>query len=201
MVKGRIVFTVVFVVSLWYAHTGRRKRRNPQPTPALHPGPILLDHSSELAPKASPPAIVSLTVSRARHYKWPSIRKSRYRTVGQQIHGRHGGADLCVRQTRIPVGTKVTGKITEISRCLERTANARALDADFTPRENRRSSSKRFALPDGTSHPSPYVVTPGSGKIQFVTAAAPAATKGVKSIAAEKTKQAKLQAKRNGKLR
>ena len=63
MVKGRIVFTVVFAVSLWYAHTGSAQAQEPVTIPAspVEPDPVLT-HRSDVQPKAPPPQTVSLTV-------------------------------------------------------------------------------------------------------------------------------------------
>ena len=41
MVKGRIVFTVVFAVSLWYAHTGSAQAQEPATTLNPQLSPIL----------------------------------------------------------------------------------------------------------------------------------------------------------------
>ena len=63
MANGRIVFTVVFAVFLWYAHTGSAQAQQPATAPEspTEPHPVLT-HRSDVQPKARPPQTVSLTV-------------------------------------------------------------------------------------------------------------------------------------------
>jgi hypothetical protein len=76
MVKGRIVFTVVFAVSLWYAPTGSAQAQEPEALPCIptEPDPVLT-HRSDAQPKRQPPQTVSLTVPKGTPYRWFSIKR------------------------------------------------------------------------------------------------------------------------------
>lgn len=192
MVKGRIVFASL-VLSALVSSAGAQD--TPPPNPSLDPNPILL-HRSEIAPKPSTPAVVSLTVSKGTPLQIALYKDVRVSNVGQQIQGVTVAPIYAFDKLVLPIGTKVTGRITNLEGVSKGQRTLRALDADFSPPRKLKVEFFEIALPDGRHVTVHTIVTPGSGKtLQFVTAAAPAATKGVKSIAAEKTKQAKLQAK------
>jgi hypothetical protein len=97
----------------------------------------------------------------------------------------------------IPVGTKVTGQITQIEPISGGKRTLEALDADFTPAHRIEVKFTDLILADGKHIPIHTTVTPGSGQlIRFVTAANETEDKkGLKDVASEKAQEAKEQAK------
>jgi len=198
MVKGRIVFTVVFGVSVWYGHTGTAHAQEPVTIPAspVEPDPVLT-HRSDTQPKAPLPQTVSLTVPKGTPLQVVLDKEVKIKKVGQPIHGRTAEPVYAFDKLVVPVGCEVTGKITEIHGVSNGKRALEALDADFTPARKIEVEFDTILRPDGTQIPIQTVVTPGSGQvIEFVTAADQDQKKSVKDVASEKTKEAKAEAKR-----
>ena len=199
MVKGRIVFTVVFAGSLWYAYTGSAQAQEPVTVPASpdEPDPVLT-HRSGAQPKAPPPPqTVSLTVPKGTPLQVVLDKEVKIGKVGQPIHGRTAEPVYAFDKLVVPVGCEVTGKITEIHSVSNGKRTLEALDADFTPARKIEVEFDTILRPDGTQIAIQTVVAPGSGQvIEFVTAADQNQKKSVKDVASEKTKEAKAEAKR-----
>jgi hypothetical protein len=121
----------------------------------------------------------------------------RIREVGQPISGHIIEPVYAFDKLVVPVGTAVTGRISKIEDISNGKRTLSALDAEFTPAHKIDVEFTEFVLPEGKHLPIYTRVMPGSGQvIQFVTAADADQQKGVKDTAAEKTKEAKQEAKR-----
>jgi hypothetical protein len=103
--------------------------------------------------------------------------------------------EIRVREV-IPVGSGVTGRIKRLSGVSGSARTLAALDADFTPERKVELEFNEIIMPDGKKIAIHTQVTPGSGQvIQFVTATGNKTKGGLKGAAAQKTQQAKEQAK------
>ena len=124
-------------------------------------------------------------------------KEVRIRKIGQAISGHVVEPVYAFDKLVVPVGTTVTGRIIEIEDISNGKRILSALDAEFTPAHKIDVEFTEFVLPDGKHLPIHTRVTPGSGQvIQFITAADTGQQEGVKDAAAEKTKEAKEEAKR-----
>jgi len=192
MVTGRIAFATL-LLSAFVSSARAQDGAPPRPSPDSDP---ILVHRPEIEPKPSTPAVVSLTVPKGTPLQIALYKDVRVSKVGQQLQGVTVAPIYAFDKLVVPIGTKVNGRITELEGVSKGQRTLRALDADFSPPRKVTVEFSEIVLPDGRHVTVHTIVTPGSGKtLQFVTAAAPANTKGVKSVAAEKTKQAKQQAK------
>jgi len=194
VVTGRIVFAA-FLLSA-FAGRVRAQDTAPPPPPTPDSDPVLT-HRSEAAPSLpAAPTIVSLTVPKGTPLQIALDKEVRVSKVGQPIHGLTVEPIYAFDKLVVPLGTEVTGQITELQSVSNGQRTLRALDADFSPPRKVKVDFSEIVLPDGRHISIQTAVTPGSGKtLQFVTAADPDTTKGVKSVAAEKKKQAKQQAR------
>jgi type IV secretory pathway VirB10-like protein len=123
-------------------------------------------------------------------------KELRVRKVGQAIEGRVVEPVYAFDQIVVPVGASVEGRISELGKLSGKQRTLSALNADFTPPRDVGVNFDAMVLPNGKRMPIETSVTPGSGRVlQFVTGAEPDKKKGVKDEAAEKTKEAKAQAK------
>jgi hypothetical protein len=124
-------------------------------------------------------------------------REVRIQKIGQAVHGRVAEAVYAFDKLVVPVGTEVTGEITELEGVSAGRRTLDALNAEFTPARKVQIKFDALELKGGRHIPIQTVVTPGSGQvIQFVAAADPFKKKGVKDAASEKADQAKEEAKR-----
>jgi type IV secretory pathway VirB10-like protein len=97
----------------------------------------------------------------------------------------------------IPIGTKVTGQITKIDPVSAGKRTEAALDANFTPSRKVDVEFNQITLPDGKQLAVHTKVTPGSGNVvEFVSAADDHQGNAVKDAAAERTREAKQQVKK-----
>jgi len=124
-------------------------------------------------------------------------KEIRIRKVGQPISGHVVESVYAFDKLVVPVGTAVTGRITNIGDVSKGKRTLDALDAEFTPARRIDVEFNEFVLPDGKHLPIRTHVTPGSGQvIQFIAAAPDDKRKGVTDATAEKAKEAKDEAKR-----
>jgi len=125
-------------------------------------------------------------------------KEVRIQKVGQSVHGRVGEPVYAFDKLVVPVGTEVSGQITQLEGVSGGRRTLDALNADFTPPHRVQIEFDALDLSDGRHMPIHTTVTPGSGQvIQFVTAAAGAEKKKrIKDAASEKADQAKEEAKR-----
>jgi hypothetical protein len=140
---------------------------------------------------------IPLTVPKGTPLQVALDREVRVDKVGQPIHGRIVEPVYAFDKVVIPAGTEVTGKIMEIKSVSGGKRTAAALDADFTPARAIQIEFDALVLSDGRRMAVETSVTPGSGQvIEFVSAADEKQKTGLKDVAAEKTKEAKQQAKK-----
>jgi hypothetical protein len=154
------------------------------------------DAVSPSAP-ASPKETVPLTVPKGTAVQVVLDKELKIQNVGQSVHGRVAEPVYAFDKLVVPVGTEVTGQITQ----LEGVSNGRrtldALNADFTPSRKVQIEFNDLLLLDGRHIPIHTTVTPGSGQvIQFVASSSGEKKKTVKDAASEKADQAKEDAKR-----
>jgi hypothetical protein len=115
--------------------------------------------------------------------------------VGQVLHGHTIEPIYAFDHIVVPVGSKVTGKVTKIDALSGGKRTLAALNADFTPERKVEVAFDDLQLSDGRHLPLHTHVTPGSGQvIELVTAANPKEKKNVvKDKASERVNQAKQQ--------
>lgn len=146
--------------------------------------------------EAAPPETVALTVPKGTPIQVMLDKEVHVEKIGQAIHGRVVEPVYAFDKIVLPVGTEVSGQITQLDSVSGGTRALDALDADFTPARKVHVEFNEFLLASGRRIPIHTVVTPGSGEvIQFVLSADDK-KKGLKDTAAEKAKQAKEEARR-----
>ena len=193
LVTGRTLIAACLLSVLAIAAHGQEPA--PPPSPA-EPDPVLSHRSDQQAPKVPLPQTIDLTVAKGTPLQIALDKEIRVSKVGQPIHGLIVAPIYAFDKLVVPPGTEVAGQITELEGVSNGQRTLRALDADFSPPRKVKVEFSEIVLPNGQHLAVHTTVTPGSGKtLRFVTAADAADTKGVMSVAAEKTKQAKEQAK------
>jgi len=183
-----ILFTVGYLSSM--------EAQEP-PVPQLSPGSARRPApTSRFQTTSSSPQSVVLSVPRGTPLQIALAQEIRVKRVGQPVHARIVEPVYAFDRLVVPVGSQVTGQVTEIGAISGGKRTIAVLDADFTPERKVEVSFNDLALPDGRHFQMQTSVTPGSGQvIRFVAAAESKERKGIKDAASEKTKQAKEQAK------
>jgi hypothetical protein len=177
---------------------GQEPAAKPEESPDSVP---VLKHRDALKPEAAPPAIekpknIVLTITQGTPVQVILDEEVRVREVGQAIHGKVVESVYAFDQVVIPVGSGVTGHIKRIAGISSGARTLAILDADFTPERKVELEFNEITLPSGKSMAIHTVVTPGSGQvIQFVTSTSNKTKNGLRSAAAQKTQQAKEEAK------
>lgn len=166
----------------------------PAATASLEPS---LAHRPAEAPAVTvAPQTVTLSVPKGTPLHVALDQEVRVAKQGQPIQGHVVEPVYAFDKLVIPVGTKVTGQITQIESVSTGKRTEAALDADFTPARKVQVEFNQITLPDGKLLPVHTTVTPGSGNVvEFVSAADEHQGKGVKDAAAERTRQAKQETK------
>jgi hypothetical protein len=170
------------------------------PAPHLTPGyerkPMAPAAETDRLAKAAPPQTVPLTVAKGSPLQIALDDEVQVKKVGQPIHGRTVEPIYAFDHVVVPVGSKVTGKISKINGLSNGKRTLAALNADFTPVRKVEVAFDALTLPGGKVFSLHTHVTPGSGQvIQLVTAANPKEKKNaVKDAASAKVSQAKQQA-------
>lgn len=164
------------------------------------PVPRLLPGSARKAPpEPSPvatPGVLSLTVPKGTSLQVALEQEVRVKSVGQAVRGRMVEPVYAFDRLVVPAGSEVIGEVTKIEKISSGKRTLSALNADFTPERNVEVGFKELVLPDGRHLPLHASVTPDSGLvIQFVTAPDTNNKKTIKDKAADKTKEAKQQAR------
>jgi hypothetical protein len=121
-------------------------------------------------------------------------KEIKIREVGQTIQGRTAEPVYAFDKLVIPVGTQVSGQITQIEGVSGEKRTLDALNDDFTPARKLQIEFNDLVL-NGRHLPMHTTVTPGSGGVIQFVAAAGDEKKGVKDAASEKARLAKDQAK------
>jgi hypothetical protein len=158
--------------------------------------PVLI-HRPVAAVKASTNETIPLTVPKGTAVQVVLDKEVRIQKVGQSVHARVAEPMYAFDKLVVPVGTEVTGQITQLDGVSGGKRTLDALNADFTPPRKVQIEFDDLELIDGRHISIHTTVTPGSGQvIQFVTAADGGKKKGVKGAASQKADQAKEEAKR-----
>jgi hypothetical protein len=153
-----------------------------------------LTHRPAGQPAAKPD--IALTVPKGTPIQVALDKEVRIEKAGQTVQGHVVEPVYAFDKLVIPAGTEVTGQITKVEGVSGGQRTLSALDADFTPARKIQIEFNQIKLPDGKMLPVRTSVTPGSGQvIEFVSAAGDNQKKGAMDAAAEKTKEAKQQAK------
>jgi hypothetical protein len=140
---------------------------------------------------------IPLTVPKGAAVQVVLDKEVRIQKVGQTVHGRVAEPVYAFDKLVVPIGTEVTGQITQLEGVSGGKRTLDALNAEFTPSRKVQIEFDELELPDGRHIPIHTTVTPGSGQlIKFVTAAGDEKKKTVKDTASEKADQAKEEAKR-----
>jgi hypothetical protein len=139
---------------------------------------------------------IPLTVPKGTAVQVVLDKEVRIQKVGQAVHGRVAEPIYAFDKLVVPVGTEVTGQITQLNGVSSGKRTLDALNAEFTPPRKVQIEFDELKLLDGRQIPIHTTVTSGSGQvIKFVTAAGEK-KKSVKDTASEKEDQAKQVVKR-----
>src|ERR1700720_2864963 len=145
-----------------------------------------------------PPETVALTVVKGSPLQVALDEEVQVKKVGQVVHGRVMEPVYAFDHIVVPVGAKVTGKVTKIEGPPGGKRTLAALNADFTPIRKVEVGFDELVLSDGRHLILHTHVTPGSGQILELVTAANAKDKekenAVKDMASQKTNEAKQQA-------
>ena len=182
-----------FAVVLWLASAVAILAQE-APVPHLLPGSAR-KNASEIR-SVPTPELLPLTVPRGASLQVALDREIRVKKAGQPIHGRIVEPVYAFDRLVVPVGSEVLGEVTKIERISTGRRTLSALNADFTPARSVEISFTELVLPDGRHLPVHANATPDSGQtIQFVTAPETKNKKTIADKAAEKTTEAKQQAR------
>jgi hypothetical protein len=157
----------------------------------------LMKNTSVAGGNASTNDTIPLMIPKGTAVQVVLDREVRIQKVGQAVHGRVAEPVYAFDKLVVPIGTEVTGQITQLEGVSAGRRTLDVLNADFTPSRKVQIRFDALELSDGRHIPIETIVTPGSGQvIQFVTSADPEKKKGVKDAASEKANQTKEEAKR-----
>jgi type IV secretory pathway VirB10-like protein len=197
LMMGRMIGTVFLLCAC--AASAQAQDIPPREPPAADSDPALTHRPAATAPaleKPLPSETIPLIVPKGTPVQVILDEEVRVRKVGQAIHGRIAEPVYAFDKVVLPLGTEVTGEITDLEGVSWGKRTLDALDAEFTPPRKVRVEFNELITADGRHIPIRSTVTPGSGEeIQFVTAAEDQ-TRGPKDAVADKAKQAKEEAKR-----
>jgi len=205
MPMGRIFCAILFLSACAGGAPGQSQNQvpfqDPSPpvtnTPTPSSGPVLTHRPPAQPATSAAPETVSLSVPKGTPLMVVIDKELKIEKIGQPIHGRTVEPLYAFDQLVVPVGTEVTGKITQLQGVSNGKRTMEALNADFSPARKVAVEFDQIVLSDGKHIPIQTVVTPGSGQvIEFVATPDKEQTKSLKDLASEKTKQAKDQAKR-----
>jgi hypothetical protein len=165
------------------------------PIPQLRPGSER--KPTEQVVMTSEPAVpqtIALTVPQGTPMQVALDQEVRVLKVGQAVHARLVEPLYAFDKLVVPVGTEVMGQVTSIEHLSKGKRTGAALNADFTPGRKVEMEFSELVLSDGKHIPVRTSVTPGSGQVLQFTGATEK-KKTIKDAAAEKTSEAKQQAK------
>ena len=174
---------------------------NPPASSSTNPdaNPVLKHRPAE-SPETPKPIIkenIDLTVPKGSALQVVLDREIRVQKVGQPIHGLLIEPVYAFDKLVVPIGTEVTGQISQIESVSAGRRTLAALDANLTPTRKITVEFTELSLAGGKHIPIQTSVVPGSGQvIRFVTASENQKKKGVKDIVTEKERQAKQEARR-----
>jgi hypothetical protein len=191
MAAGRVIFAAVLTCVCF---SMAQAQDVVSPSAASDP---LLKHRPVAGRNASTNDSIALMIPKGTAVQVVLDREVRIQKVGQAVHGRVAEPVYAFDKLVLPIGTEVTGRITQLEGVSAGRRTLDVLNADFTPPRKVQIKFDALELSDGRHIPIQTIVTPGSGQvIQFVTSADPEKKKGVKDAASEKANQTKEEAKR-----
>jgi hypothetical protein len=167
------------------------------PIPQLSPGWARKPAPAIILPLTpSSPQSVMLSVPKGTPLQVALVEETRVKRVGQPIRAIVVEPVYAFDRLVVPVGSQVTGQVTQIGTISSGKRTIAALDADFSPERTVEMSFNELALPDGRHFQLNTSVSPDWGRvIRFVAAAESKEKRGVKDAAFERTRQAKEQAR------
>ena len=167
------------------------------PTPTANP---ILKHRSAETPETPKPIVeetIDLTVAKGTALQVALDHEVRIQKVGQPIHGRIVAPVYAFDKLVLPVGTEVSGQISNIEGVSATARTLAALDANLSPTRKIEVEFTEVSAPGGKQISIQTSVVPGSGEVlKFVAAAENKEKKGVKNKVTEKEKQAREEARR-----
>lgn len=165
------------------------------PVPHLTPGNERKP-ATAMPERPAPPQVVLLTVPKQTSLQVALDKEVKVKKVGQGVSARLVDPVYAFDQLVVPAGSEIRGRITKIEPVSRTHRTLAGLDGDFSPTRNIEVTFTDLVLPDG-KHLSVHTnVTPGSGQVmQFVTSPEKDSKKTVKDVAAQKTQEAKQQAR------
>src|ERR1700730_2500365 len=152
------------------------------PIPQLSPGSARKPAPAFKLP-LTPSSLLSvgLSVPRGTPLQVALDQEIRVKRVGQPVHARIVEPVYAFDRLVVPVGSQVTGQVTEIGAISGGKRTIAALDADFSPERKVEVSFNDLALPDQRHFQLQTSVSPGSGQvIRFVASAESKERKGIK---------------------
>lgn len=165
------------------------------PVPQLKPGSDRKP-AQPGAVVAALPQTIQLIVPQGTPIQVALDEEIRVRQVGQTIHACVVEPVYAFDKLVVPVGSEAIGRITKIDATSKGKRTEAALNADFTPVRNIHVEFTELVLKDGKHIPLRTSVAPGSGEVlHFSSAGEGEKKKTIKDTAAQKTNEAKLQAK------
>jgi hypothetical protein len=177
--------------------------QEPPASPSANPdaNPLVLKHRPAEDPDAAKPILekqsIDLTVPKGAALQVVLDREIRVQNVGQPIHGHLLEPVYVFDRLVLPVGTEVTGRVSQIESLSTGRRTLAALDANLTPTKQITIEFTELSLAGGKRIPIQTEVVPGSGQVlRFITAPESQKKKGVKDALTEKERQAKQEAKR-----
>ena len=189
----RPLFYAVLLAFGYLGSTEAQEAPIPQLSPgwARKPAPAVIP-----SPTRSSPQNVMLSVPKGTPLQVALEGETRVKRVGQPIRAIVVEPVYAFDRLVVPVGSQVTGQVTQIGAISSGKRTIAALDADFSPERQVEVSFNGLALPDGRHFQLQTSVSPGSGQvIRFVAAAESKEKRAVKDAAFERTRQAKEQAR------
>jgi hypothetical protein len=165
------------------------------PIPQLKPGSER--KAADAGIVTSQPAVpqtIALTVPKGTPMQVALDGEMRVRSVGQAVHARVVEPLYAFDKLVVPAGTEVLGRITSIEHLSKGKRTGAALNADFTPGRKVEMEFTELVMNDGKHLAVSTTVTPGSGQVLQFTGTTEK-KKTIKGVAAEKTSEAKQQAK------
>ena len=192
MARGHVISAVIVTCVCASAALAQNAGSDSAPT-----SDATLRDRPPVAVKAPTNESIALEVPKGTAVQVILDKEVRVQKVGQSVHGRVAEPVYAFDKLVVPVGTKVTGQITQLEGVSGGRRILDALNADFSPPRKLQIEFDDLELTDGRHIPIHTTATPGSGQvIQFVTSADDEKKKGVKDAASEKADQAKEEAKR-----
>jgi len=198
----RIPFLALIALLTTTVAKGQETAQTPTPTQET-PIPQLLPGSARPAgPDAASkqglitPKSVPLTVPKGTSLQVALEKEVRIKRAGQCVHAQVVEPVYAFDHLVVPVGAKIRGEVTRIERLSGGKRMLAGLDGDFTPARKVEVRFTDMEMADGRHIPLHTSVTPGSGQVlKFVSAPDKETKKTIKDVAAEKTKEAKQQAR------